>query len=488
MINLNLTKGACFMILSLAIAFQTNAQPASKKISEQEAQSKSASGQTLNQASDKTKIEQEYLAKAHQNIEQYRKGDAQLSFVDSKGNPLKKIQVEINQLTQDFLFGNIVWELAGMNSGEPYKIDVFKEKFRQLFNFAIVPFYWSGYELRAGNPDWQRNENAIAWCLENGITVKGHPLSWTSPSGTPGWLLKLKPDVATDLLKARIYDNVIGYKGRINIWDVVNEAANTIPWEMALKDTGNNDNVRYNINGITIDQIALWVENAFNWANTANHDGTYILNEYFTLALPQVRERFYQLIKELQKRNVPVKGIGIQAHEPREMWFSPVEMYKTFDLYKEFNLPIHITEFMPQSSGKDITGWRIGKWTEEAQAEFAEQFYTLAFGYPAVVSINWWGLSDRNIWLKGGGLLDSLYNPKPVYNTLLRLIKQDWMTKNLILSTDKNGMANFRGFYGEYEIVITKPDGSKQTFRKHLEEKANNQWKLILFTETSLKR
>ena len=149
-------------------------------------------------------------------------------------------------------------------------------------------------------------------------------------------------------------------------------------------------------------------------------------------------------------------------------------------MYKEFNLPIHITEFIPQSSGKDITGWHTGKWTEEAQAECAEQFYTLAFGYPAVVSINWWGLSDRNIWLKGGGLLDSEYNPKPVYNTLFKLIKQEWMTKNLRIDTDKNGEANFRGFYGEYDIVIIKPDGSKQNLRKHLQEKANNRWKVVL--------
>jgi endo-1,4-beta-xylanase len=184
------------------------------------------------------------------------------------------------------------------------------------------------------------------------------------------------------------------------------------------------------------------------------------------LAIPEVRDRFYRLLRELQKRNTPVKGIGIQAHEPREMWFSPVEMYKTFDLYKEFGLPIHITELIPQSSGKDITGWRTGKWTEQAQAEFAEQFYTLAYGYPSVASINWWGLSDKNIWLPGGGLLDEEYNPKPVYNTLLKLIKTDWMTKNLKIETDKSGQAGFRGFYGEYDIVVTKPDGSKQTVRK----------------------
>jgi endo-1,4-beta-xylanase len=454
------------LVSLITIMGQLSGQPADQKINIQQP--------------DKAKVEQEYLSKARQNIEQYRKGDASISFIDAKGKPVKNIKVEINQVTQDFLFGNIGWELTGMVDGEPYKLDVFKERFKALFNYAILPFYWSYYEPIPGQPNWQRNEPAIKWCLENGITLKGHPLSWTNPAGMPDWLFKLPPDVALDLLKARIYENVIGYKGKINIWDVVNEAANMVPWDIAFQDTANDEGTRYIINGLTIDQQAGWVENAFKWANHANPDGTYILNEFYTLASHDVRDRFYQLVKELLKRNTPIKGIGIQAHEPREEWFSPIEMYATFDMYKEFNLPIHITEFMPQSGGKAITGWREGTWTEETQAEFAEQFYTLAFGYPSVVSINWWGLSDRNIWLPGGGLIDEEYNPKPVYNRLMKLIKEDWMTKNVTLTSDKNGLVNFRGFYGKYQVKITKPDGSAQLMDLHLKEKGENKWEFKL--------
>jgi hypothetical protein len=45
----------------------------------------------------------------------------------------------------------------------------------------------------------------------------------------------------------------------------------------------------------------------------------------------------------------------------------------------------------------------MGRWTEAAQAEFAVQFYSLAFGHPSVVSITWWRLADASIWLEGGG-------------------------------------------------------------------------------------
>ena len=409
-----------------------------------------------------------------------RKGDATLIFLDAQGKPLKNLQIDINQVSQDFLFGNLVFEIAGFAPKEPYKVEVFKERFKALFNFAVFPFYWEGYEKKAGNPNWQKNQAALDWCLANDITCKGHPLGWTGPAGTPKWLLQQPADIATELYKARIYNNVIGYKGKIDMWDVVNEPVNTVPWEVALTDTANSNDFRYNVKGMPVDKFVPWIDQSFKWANEANPDGNYILNEYFTLAIPRIRDSFYVLLKELQKRKTPVKGIGIQAHEPREMWFSPVEMYKTFDLYKEFNLPIHITELIPQSSGKDITGWRSGKWTEQAQAEFAEQFYTLAFGHPSVASINWWGLSDKDIWLKGGGLLDKDYNPKPVYNTLLKLIKQDWMTKNVALKTDKNGGAMFKGFFGKYEVIVTKTDGSKQSLTLHLGKKEANTWTFTL--------
>ena len=475
-------SGIAFIIFFMFINVGfISAQPTDKQVKKEvEAASKSSKQTTDGLSEDKAAIENEYLTKARHNIETYRKSDASLIFVDSSGKPLKNVKLEINQVSQDFLFGNLAFEIAGFAPKEPYRVEEFKTKYKALFNFAVFPFYWNGYEKSAGNPEWQKNQNAIEWCLANGITCKGHPLGWTGTAGTPKWLLNLPEETATDLYKARIFNNVIGYKGKINIWDVVNEPVNTVPWEVALKDKENSDELRYNAKKFGIEQFAPWIEQSYKWAYEANPDGTYILNEFFTLAIPEVRDRFYELLKELKKRNTPIGGIGIQAHEPREMWFSPVEMYKTFNLYSEFNLPIHITEFIPQSGGKDITGWRTGKWTEETQAEFAVQFYTLAFGYPSVASITWWGFSDKSIWLEGGGLLDKEYNPKPVYTKLMKLIKENWMTKNIQVETDKNGLAAFRGFFGKYKIVVTKPDGSKQSIDVHMNEKGTNLWKFVL--------
>jgi GH35 family endo-1,4-beta-xylanase len=179
----------------------------------------------------------------------------------------------------------------------------------------------------------------------------------------------------------------------------------------------------------------------------------------------------------LLKRDTPLHGIGLQAHEPVLEWYSPNEFLETLNFFAELGLPLHITEFIPQSSGEPIKGWKEGNWTEENQAEFAEQIYRLSFGHPSVKSINWWGLSDRYIWQErlNGGLIDENYNPKLVYNTLKKLIKEEWMTPKLS-HTLKDGNIDFRGFYGKYKITLTTKEGRVHIFTIHLSKNANNQY------------
>ena len=178
----------------------------------------------------------------------------------------------------------------------------------------------------------------------------------------------------------------------------------------------------------------------------------------------------------MTRRRTPLSGLGIQAHEPREEWFAPKEVWTTLDKYAELGYPLHITEYIPQSGGKPITGgWREGKWTEEAQAAYAEQFFKLCFGHPAVASINWWGFTDRRIWLPAGGLLDQEYEPKPVYNRLHDLIRRRWTT-HVDTHTDPNGRVEFRGFLGSYHVTVETDDGQVHDYEGVLQRRQVNQW------------
>lgn len=392
------------------------------------------------------------LETARKNIESFRQTDYHIQL---EGENLKNIEVDVEQVSHDFLFGCIIFDLVRPQETVPDET-LFKERFKRLFNFAVFPFYWAGYEPRQGETNKEKIKEVVAWCAENGITTKGHPLAWTHTAGTPNWLSEYPVDETKQLLEERIKKIVSGFEDQIDIWDVFNEVIHTVDWEVAMAENKAGKDNRYVGRNYMSEQIGF-IDSCFRWAHETNPRAKLILNEFDIVYNETSRQRFYDVMQVLKDRNSPVSGIGIQAHEPYKgrIYYSPEQIWSTFETYSGFNLPLHITELIPVSNGDSIMGgYKTGVWTEEVQANFAEMIFTLSFGHPEVASINWWGFSDRNIWQEKGGLVDENLNPKPVYETLDRLINKEWKTNLENLKPAKNGEVKFRGFKGDYEITI----------------------------------
>jgi hypothetical protein len=216
----------------------------------------------------------EIMEEASRNIEKYRKGQASISFKTGGGEPIKDAEVVIEQTGHEFLFGNIIFPVVGVlgkfEDIDVYRPELFKQRFKDVFNMAIFPFYWSSYEQIPGREKWDRIVPILEWCKLNGITPKGHPLAWVERGGTPRWLYDLPTDLTEELLKARITRIVKGFGGQIDIWDVVNEPTHTITWKSVMKEPYGE---RYT--SIPIEEIADWVEKCYRWAHQANPETRY---------------------------------------------------------------------------------------------------------------------------------------------------------------------------------------------------------------------
>jgi endo-1,4-beta-xylanase len=420
-----------------------------------------------------------HLQRARANIEIIRKSSASVQVTDAAGRPLAGARVQVEQTSQDFLFGNLVEDQFQPGWTESDR-ERFTAMFQGLFNFTELTLAkWDRYEHARGRRQSATLAQQLEWAAARGIRVKGHTLGWSHSAGTPAWLYELPQGQRWPAYQRHLTGIVAEHRGRIPSWDVVNEPVTTVPYGRALAggpgDGRIDDGPRYDTRGVTLADVLPWVERSFRLAAAADPRAELHINEFNVLSRRDVRQKYFDLVQALLKRGVPVHGIGIQAHEPHSMWFATPEIVKAFDQMATLGLPLHITEFIPQSNGKPITGgWREGTWTQEAQAEFAEQFYTLAFGHPAMKSIHWWGLSDRSVWLPGGGLLDANLNPKPVYERLYQLIQRDWMTRDLSLVADETGLATFRGFHGRYRITVTGPDGRARSVDTRVDEGADN--------------
>ena len=395
------------------------------------------------------------LNKANSNIEEYRKADFIILLEGIEKTELKNVQVDVEQTSHEFLFGCIIFDLVS-HGKSPANEELYRERFKQLFNFAVFPFYWAGYEPQPGQTKHDEIEEVVQWCLDNGITCKGHPLAWTHTAGTPKWLADYPIEESKKLLEERIKKIVSGFDNQIEIWDVLNEATNTVNWNVAIAENRKGQDNRYSGTNL-MSESPGFIDSCFQWAHKANPDAQLILNEFGMVADENLRQQFYDLLKELQQKNTPVSGLGIQAHEPYKgrYYYSPEQIWSTFEKYSNLKLPMHITEFIPVSNGDSIMGgYKTGIWTEKEQADFAEMLYTLSFGFPDVASVNWWGMSDDNIWQENGGLVDKNLQPKLVYKTLDQLINHNWKTSLENQSPGKNGKIEFRGFKGDYKITV----------------------------------
>ena len=97
----------------------------------------------------------------------------------------------------------------------------------------------------------------------------------------------------------------------------------------------------------------------------------------------------------------------------------------------------------------------------------------LSFGHPDVASFNFWGLSDRDIWLSCGGLVDKDYNPKPIFTRLHKLIREEWMTRNLSVQSDELGMPLSAAFWGNTAFTLGRRQGRNRTSISNLAAAAN---------------
>jgi hypothetical protein len=89
-------------------------------------------------AQDVQQTEATMMKRADENIERYRKGDATVRFMTRDGRPVRGAAVEVRHKSHDFLVGCIVFDIVG--HGDSPNEELFKERFKKIFNLAVFPF------------------------------------------------------------------------------------------------------------------------------------------------------------------------------------------------------------------------------------------------------------------------------------------------------------------------------------------------------------
>lgn len=386
-------------------------------------------------------------------IEKNRKGN----FV-VKTNA-KKVKVTLKN--HKFRFGCNLFMLDEFPD-DPNKNVIYRQKFKEVFNLATLPFYWDATEPEEGKTRYEIGSPAlyrrppvdlcIKYCEENNIEPREHALCYDN--FFPDWLVdKTVPEIKQYIVK-RMQQISRRYADKIPTIEVTNEMfwdKGKTPiyadpdfmvfcYEQAAKYFPKNE--------LCINEWSgdIWNKNPLPWNN------------------------YYLIIENLLLKGARVDAIGMQYH----MFYNKDDYFKStrrvynlrhliqvMDNFARFKKPFQITEIT-------IPAFTEESADEQAQADIIEQLYSTWFSYPNVEQIIYWNLVDgyaaftepgnmtagENVYR--GGLLRFDLSEKPAFQRIKHLVKDVWTT-NEQLET-KGGAASFRGFYGEYEV---EADGKK---------------------------
>jgi endo-1,4-beta-xylanase len=222
-------------------------------------------------------------------------------------------------------------------------------------------------------------------------------------------------------MRDHIHTVVGRYKGKIKVWDVVNEALadggtnilRTSPWTQIVGDD--------------------FIAKAFQYAHEADPDAILRYNDY-GLENPAKRRKLIALIKQLQEQKIPVHAIGSQTHINVNTTFDAIDRELTE--IETLGLPIHITELDVNSAqggqrgmGGDLanvgaaTQGGIVSEADRRQTEaYAGLFRALVKHKKSVKVVTFWGVNDGVSWLRNARplLFDANDQPKPAFSAVIR--------------------------------------------------------------------
>jgi endo-1,4-beta-xylanase len=259
---------------------------------------------------------------------------------------------------------------------------------------------WDATEPSQNNFNFAEADKHVAWAQANGMKAHGHTLVWHSQ--TPGWVQNLSAGAMQSAMYNHIDKVMNHFKGKILVWDVVNEA---------FEDNGNyRSSFWYNTLGKS------FIEKAFVRARAADSGAKLIYNDYNLEYTGSKSNAAYNMLKDLKSRGIPVDGIGFQMHLDIQYGFNYNDFASNMQRFADLGLEIYITEMDVRVSSNPSAS------ELQTQADYYKGVIQKCMAQPAVKAIQIWGFTDKYSWVpqtfpgRGAALIfDSNYNPKASY-------------------------------------------------------------------------
>lgn len=277
------------------------------------------------------------------------------------------------------------------------------------------------------------SDKYVEYGLKNGMYIVGHTLIWHSQ--LPAFAGKIKNADSLRIFMTEHINTVAGrYAGKINSWDVVNEALNedgTLRKSVFLNNLGED-----------------YIKNAFDLAAKADPHAALYYNDY-NIEQPAKRKGAIELIRKLQAGGTKIDGVGIQGHWSIHK-LNLQEIETSIIEFSQLGIKVAFTELdlsvLPNPW--DLQGADVNQRFAESPAmnpykdslpdsvqtvlanRYTDLFKLFLKHRDKISRVTFWGVDDSHSWLNGFPirnrtnyplLFDRALEPKKAYQAVINL-------------------------------------------------------------------
>jgi endo-1,4-beta-xylanase len=281
--------------------------------------------------------------------------------------------------------------------------------------------------------NYEMADKYVAYGKKNNMFIVGHALVWHEQLAP--FVKKIKSKDSLQLFLTNHINTVAGkYKGKVDGWDVVNEALNedgSMRKSLFFEKLGED-----------------YVVNAFKLAEKAA-PGTELYYNDYNIEQAKKRPGAIALLSKIKKSGARIDGVGIQGHWGLEKP-SVNEIEESIVAFSKLDLKVMITEFdiSVLVNPYDLEGADVSKnfdadpsmnpytkgLPEDIQAKLAQRYVDIFKVFikhqDKISRITFWGVNDNQTWLNNWPiknrtnyplLFDRNNKPKLAYQKVLDL-------------------------------------------------------------------
>jgi endo-1,4-beta-xylanase len=333
---------------------------------------------------------------------------------------------------------------TALNFGQIFGKDTAETKLIVSQFSSIVPeniMKWEVIQPKLDTFNFAPADSFVAFGQKHNMFIIGHCLVWHSQVPANVFTDKKGKNVSRDTLlkrmKYHINSVVSRYKGRVNGYDVVNEALN--------EDGTMRKSKWFEIIGDD------FIEKAFEYAHEADSNVQLYYNDY-NIENPAKRAGAIRIIKDLQSKGLKIDGVGIQAH-----WSIKGPSMGMIDSaindFANLGVKVMLTEL---DMGVLPNPWDNNNANVSDTAAFKKEMNPYAAGLPDSIQqkltqrytdlftvltknkgkisrVTFWGLHDGCSWLNNWPIrgrtnypliFDRQLKPKPAYDAIVNLVSK----------------------------------------------------------------